>query len=70
MKYSVHSTEAAAIAENERLVQLFGFSDEDKVTYSTPMELEAGWCLRVKESGNWKADHLANNVQEINIQEN
>lgn len=66
MKYSVHSTEEEALAENERLKELLGIPDgEGTLEYSTPLESDGQWLLRVKEEGTWKADHLAVNVQDI-----
>jgi hypothetical protein len=66
MKYSVHDTESEALAENERLMGLLGIpDDEGTIKYGQPIEIDGKWCLRVKEVGTWKADHLAINVQEI-----
>ena len=65
MKFSVHSTEEEAIAENKRLMSLLGIPKGNTTSYAEPVQKEAGWCLELKESGQWKADHLAKNVQEI-----
>jgi hypothetical protein len=66
MKYSVHSTEEEALAENERLKQLLGIPDgKGTLEYSVPREIEGKWCLLIKDYGIWKADHLAVNIEEI-----
>lgn len=66
MKYSVHTTEANAEAENQRLMGLLGIPDGRGTTsYGTPELRDGKWLLRVKESGTWKADHIAENVQFI-----
>ena len=66
MKYSVHTTKTAAEAENQRLMGLLGIPDGKGTTrYGTPEKRGSKWLLRVKESGTWKADDIAENVQFI-----
>ena len=66
MKYSVHTTEANAEAENQRLMGLLGIPDGRGTTsYGTPELRDGQWLLRVKETGTWKADDIAENVQFI-----
>lgn len=66
MKYSVHTTKESAEAENQRLMGLLGIPDDKGTTnYAIPEERDGKWLLRVKESGTWKADDIAENVQFI-----
>lgn len=66
MKYSVHTTKEDAEAENQRLMELLGIPDDKGTTnYGIPQEREGEWLLRVKESGPWKADDIAENVMSI-----
>tara|TARA_R110002020_G_scaffold74979_2_gene191246 strand:+ start:494 stop:706 length:213 start_codon:yes stop_codon:yes gene_type:complete len=66
MKYSVHTTKTKAEAENARLMEELGIPDEKgTLNYGIPEKSGSKWLLRVKESGPWKADHIAVNVQFI-----
>lgn len=66
MKYSVHTTEESSEAENQRLMGLLGIPDDKgTTTYGIPEERDGKWLLRVKESGPWKADDIAENVEFI-----
>lgn len=66
MKYSVHDTQAEAEAENHRLMEVLGIPDGNGTTHYGIAELRGGkWLLRVKETGTWKADHIAENVKFI-----
>jgi len=66
MKYSVFDTEDEAKAENTRLMGLLGIPDGKGTTnYANPELKDGKWILRVKESGPWKADDIALNVQDI-----
>lgn len=68
MKYSVHSTQAEAIAENQRLKDVLGIPDgKGTLDYAKPIQASEGWLLELSESGPWKADHIAANVQEIEL---
>jgi len=64
MKYSVHSTQAEAEAEIERIEAYLGIPTVGTIRYAEPEEVEGQWRFRVKESGPWKCDHVANNVVE------
>jgi hypothetical protein len=66
MKYSVHTTKAKATAENKRLMGLLGIPDgKGATTYNEPVKRDGKWLLRVKDHGQWKADDIAENVEEI-----
>ena len=66
MKYSVHTTEASAESENQRLMGLLGIPDgKGSLRYGIPENRDGKWLIRVKEVGQWKADHIAENVQFI-----
>lgn len=66
MKYSVHTTKANATTENKRLMGLLGIPDGKGTTnYGVPEKRDGKWLLRVKEDGPWKADDIAENVEEI-----
>ena len=66
LKYSVHDTKEEAEAENTRLMGLLGIPDGKGTTaYGVPEERDGKWVFRVKEAGTWKADHIAENVQEL-----
>ena len=66
MKYSVHTTKANATAENKRLMGLLGIPDgKGTTTYNVPEKRGGKWLLRVKDNGQWKADDIAENVEEI-----
>ena len=66
MKYSVFDTLDEAKAENTRLMGIFGIPDgKGAETYGIPEERDGKWLLRVKEVGTYKADHIAENVQEL-----
>lgn len=66
MKYSIFDSEDEAKAENIRLMELFGIPDgKGALNYSRPELRDGKWILRVKESGPWKADDIALNVQDI-----
>ncbi len=66
MKYSVHTTKVKASTENQRLMGLLGIPDgSGTITYGVPEKRDGKWLLRVKESGPWKADDIAENVEDI-----
>jgi hypothetical protein len=66
MKYSVHTTKTKATAENKRLMALLGIPDgKGTDNYGVPEKRDGKWLLRVKESGHWKADDIAENVEFI-----
>ena len=66
MKYSVHTTKAKAEAENKRLMGLLGIPDgKGTKKYGIPVKRDGKWLLRVKEIGTWKADDIAENVEDI-----
>jgi len=66
MKYSVHTTKAKATAENKRLMGLLGIPDgKGTKIYSIPEKRDGKWLLPIAESGTWKADDIAENVEEI-----
>jgi hypothetical protein len=66
MKYSVHTTEAKAEAENQRLMGELGIPDgKGTLNYGIPEKRDGKWLVFVKEQGPWKADHIAKNVQFI-----
>jgi hypothetical protein len=66
MKYSVHTTEAQAEAENKRLMGLLGVPDGKGTTnYGIPEERDGKWLIRIKEHGTWKADNIAESVEFI-----
>lgn len=65
MKYSIHSTEEDAKAEIERIEASLGIPTTGTVKYADPEEFDGQWRFRVKESGTWKCDHLALNVQDL-----
>jgi hypothetical protein len=66
MKYTVHNTQEEAEAENQRLMGLLGIPDnKGTVNYGVPEERDGNWIFRIKDQGSWKADHLANNLQEL-----
>lgn len=65
MKYSIHSTEAEAKAEVDRIEAYLGIPTVGTIRYATPEEVNGQWRFRVKEIGPWKCDDVANNVQEI-----
>jgi len=64
MKFSVHSTEADAQAEIDRIETYLGIPSEGTAQYAVPEEVEGQWRFRVKESGPWKCDHVAINIVE------
>lgn len=66
MKYSVHTTKAKATTENKRLMGLLGIPDgKGTKIYSIPEKRDGKWLLPIAESGTWKADDIAENVEEI-----
>lgn len=65
MKYSVHATEEEAQAEINRIEGLLGIPTANTSIYATPEEVDGQWRFLVKESGQWKCDDIASNVQEI-----
>jgi hypothetical protein len=67
MKYSVHSTEAEAQAEISRVESVLGIPSGETIRYAIPEQISEGWGFRVKEVGQWKCDHIALNIQEIDI---
>lgn len=67
MKYSVHSTEEEAQAEIGRIESVLGIPSGETTRYAVPEQITEGWVFRVKESGQWRCDHIAANIQEINI---
>ena len=67
MKYSVHSTEEEAQAEISRIESVLGIPSGETARYAVPEQISEGWGFRVKEVGQWKCDHIASNIQEINI---
>jgi len=64
MKYSVHSTEAEAQAEINRIEAYLGIPTLGTIKYADPEDVEGQWQFRVKESGHWKCDDVAANVVE------
>jgi hypothetical protein len=68
MKYSVHSTEAEAQAEISRVESVLGIPSGETIRYAIPEQISEGWGFRVKEVGQWKCDHIAANVQEIELE--
>ena len=67
MKYSVHSTEAEAQAEIDRIEAYLGIPTVGIIKYAEPEEVEGQWRFRVKKTGPWKCDHIAANIQDIEI---
>lgn len=66
MKYSVHNTEEEAEAENQRLMEELDIPDgKGTLRYGIPEERDGKWLIRVKESGPWKADSIAENVEDL-----
>jgi hypothetical protein len=64
MKYSVHTTKAKAETENQRLMGLLGIPDgKGTLRYGIPEQRDGKWLFRIKESGTWKADDVAENVE-------
>ena len=68
MKYSIHSTEAEAQAEIDRIEAYLGVPTVGTIKYAEPEEVEGKWRFRVKETGPWKCDHVAVNIQDIEPQ--
>jgi hypothetical protein len=68
MKYSVHSTEAEAQAEISRVESVLGIPSGKTTQYAVPEQITEGWGFRVKESGQWRCDHIASNIQDIEIE--
>lgn len=64
MKYSIHSTEAEARAEIDRIEAYLGIPAVGTIEYATPEEVDGQWRFRLKESGPWKCDDVATNVVE------
>lgn len=45
---------------------LLGIPDgKGATTYNEPVKRDGKWLLRVKDHGQWKADDIAENVEEI-----
>jgi hypothetical protein len=65
MKYSVHSTEAEAQEEIARIEAYLGIPAVGTIKYAAAEEVDGQWGFRVKDSGPWKCDHVAANVQFI-----
>ncbi len=65
MKYSIHSTEEEAKAEIKRVETYLGIPTIGTIKYAEPEEFEGEWRFRVKESGHWKCDNVAANVQDL-----
>lgn len=68
MKYSVHSTEAEAQAEINRVESVLGIPSGETTQYAVPEQITEGWGFRVKESGQWRCDHIASNIQDVEIE--
>ena len=68
MKYSVHSTEAEAQAEINRIESILGIPSGETTQYAVPEQITEGWGFRVKESGQWRCDHIASNIQDVEIE--
>lgn len=68
MKYSVHSTEAEAQAEINRVESVLGIPSGETIQYAVPEQITEGWGFRVKESGQWRCDHIASNIQDVEIE--
>ena len=68
MKYSVHSTEAEAQAEISRVESVLGIPSGETTRYAVAEEITDVWGFRVKESGQWRCDHIASNIQDVEIE--
>ena len=68
MKYSVHSTEEEAQAEINRVESVLGIPSGETTQYAVPEQITEGWGFRVKESGQWRCDHIASNIQDVKIE--
>ena len=67
--YSLHDTKAKAEEENQRLMAYFNIPDGvGTEVYSIPEEINGKWGLQIASTGSWKADHIAANVQEIELE--
>jgi hypothetical protein len=64
MKYSIHSTQEEAELEITRIESYLGIPTDGTIQYAEAEEIEGEWRFRVKESGQWKCDHIATNVVE------
>lgn len=65
MKYVQFDTEAEAIAENARLEGLLGIPEGNTVRYTTPMEWDGTWLIKVTVLGTWKCDQYCDDIVEI-----
>ena len=65
MKYSIHSTEAEAQAEIERIEAYLGIPTKGTIRYSEPEEINGKWRFYIREDGPWKCDHVADNLVDV-----
>lgn len=65
MKYSVHSTEAEAQAEINRIEAYLGIPTKGTTRYAELEEVGDQWRFYIRDSGPWKCDDVANNVVDI-----
>ena len=68
MKYSVHFTETEAQTEISRIESVLGIPSGETTQYAVPEQITEGWGFRVKESGQWRCDHIASNIQDVEIE--
>tara|TARA_Y100001973_G_C5207562_1_gene342727 strand:+ start:4726 stop:4956 length:231 start_codon:yes stop_codon:yes gene_type:complete len=69
LKYSVHDTKEEAEAEDARLSDLLGITEESGFRYCAPFEHKGSWLLQVDTEGHAKADHLCEDLVELDLEE-
>lgn len=68
MKYSVHSSLEQAQAEVSKIEAALNIPDQKgTLRYSDIEEHNNNWYFAVCSEGPWKADHIAANLQEIEL---
>ena len=63
MKYSIHDTKEESDAEIARVEAYLGIPTVGTIKYADSEQVDGKWRFRVKESGQWKVDDVAENVQ-------